>query len=568
MSNSVSSDADQLPSRLGQLSEDIVPVSSRELFWRAKYLAPSPALGHLPFLFWLIGAVQPMRTVTLNLGEGTAHFAACQAIEKLGFDAGCHGFGSWDGAGVPDDVAAYNDAQYGEFSFLAEMSAAQAARRMLPGSVDLLIADGPQDGATIEAILTRWPERMSERSALLLTGLDALDDRDTETLGAWVQDKSSLRFEHEGGMLLVWLGDSGPRQGIRLGQLDPNSAAFMSVARIFARLGASHVNEWQAQEAAQHVGRLSAALLLREEEAAALGADRDAQAKKLAKLESGSGADLRARRAKAVLNAARQEARSAAAKLERITAERDDARAESEDEQQLLRKRLTASGAECAALREDQSDRAQLHEAELAELTDMLERETAQRIALSQELAIAKKVQPAPEAAPGPSVADAAQHLADLATLTDALSDAEERLIVQAGERSKERAAEAKVAVANADSAAAEITSLRGDIESERASGRAQAHEAMARAEQVARELDTERAGLREMGIDMQRQIDVGKAYIAQQADNLARAANKIEALEQHSANLEQGQADLMSSASWRVTRPLRGVGTAFRKLK
>ena len=685
MSTTVSPTSERAPGTLGHLSDDIVPVSSRELFWRTKYLRASPSLAHLPFLFWLIAALRPRRTATLNIGEGVVHFAACQAIEKIGADALCLGFGEWGGTGVPDQIAAYNAEQYSEFSTLAEMSPAKAARRAPKGGIDLLIAEGPLDRPLMDAIMHRWPQRMSDRGAIVLSGLDSLTDQDADKLEKWCEGHRTLRFDHDGGILMIGVGDDGAHRALHLDQLNPESAAFISVERIFARLGASHVNEWEARDKQQQITQLTETLTERENAGAQLKAERDSYARQLEAIEDAqpdaiTGAiteaerqeietfladadtaltaapddaatarrdlDARLQSAEAAqsgllaetkiltdtlhaaeeervfaLTAAQQQADDALRDLDALRRDVSQAEARGGRDRQGLEARLQSAEAECDSLQDQLAQQASVQAGEMVILSQLLELETGQRIILSEQLA-------ARERENGPAQM---RELADIKALTDTLSSAEERAlslgdalktaggpkggfgaqVVEAVEtlqiRTREAAsmadeitglrqtaqrleaeagrqtaelgrqmAEEKAAIQAVTQAAAQtaakadqarqdnMTALQGEITKLRVARDTQE----VRNQAQAREAGEAQKAAKVTEDDLRQQLSKLKADLRHRDAIIAERAQEVAALEVHRSNLEQSRADLMGSASWRVTQPFRHVSTAFRKLK
>jgi DNA repair exonuclease SbcCD ATPase subunit len=280
-----SAQSEQMPDIPSDLSENIVSITSPELFWRAKYLRKSDVLGHLPFLFWLVSNLRPLRTVTLNTGAGVAHFAACQAIEKVGIDALCHGFGSWDDAGVPKDMAEYNADQYEEFSNLTEAKPAKALRHVKKDSIDLLIVEGPLKADVLDTVLKDWPTRMTSRGIVVFSGLESASDEDAERLDTWCVGKPTVGFSHSGGLRVIALGDEVPEQALRFSRLDENSAAFMTIERIFSRMGAMHLNGFQAHDKGQWARKLSEKLDEIEMSKAALVSEHTTQSEKLKTLQ-------------------------------------------------------------------------------------------------------------------------------------------------------------------------------------------------------------------------------------------------------------------------------------------
>lgn len=514
MSSSITQKLDSPAPDTALTSESLVPVASRELFWRAKFLQASKGLAHLPFLFWLISQLRPRRTVTLNTGKGTLHFAACQAVDKLGIEAVCANYSDWQGKGVPDAMRGYNGEQYDEFSSLADCDSAKALRRVARNSIDLLIVDGPLTHEVVAPVFEGWPAKMSDRGVIVLTGLDSLSDEDHERLQTLEESHASLRFGHGGGLSALMIGETVPEGLSRLSQLDANSAAFLTVERIFSRLGASHVNEWTARDKSHWARQLSENLQKSESRAEALDREKLALSDRLDTLETAYGARQR--------------------RVIEIESEMVDLRAALEEETRGLRESLAGAEEEVRALR------AALSEAETAAAAARTEAEAAGRDlarareearteiealtgALEEERRLRAEAEAQARAAPAP---DDSQ---DMIRLTEALARAEERAILR-GEENRALTERLATLERESEAHAETVERLNGELvqRSERAAVDAQA-------------------------------IETLKA-------ETARLRRELKSMHEDRARLEHSREELLNSTSWRVTGPLRRVGARLRR--
>lgn len=280
MNGTVSQVGGPVTDAMRMTTDAVVPVSSRELFWRARYLRASGSLAHLPFLFWLFADHKPRRTVTLNMNDGVIYFAACQAVDKLNFDALCFGFGEWNGTGVPETIRVYNSEQYEEFSQLEEKSPDLAAKRQPNASLDLLIAENPRM-SLIKSIATDWEPKFSDRAVVMLTDCDTLDDDALSALDTLEKAKPCLRLDHGGGLRVFMWGDRAPDRLLRLAQAEVSHPAILTLNRVLSRLGALHVNEWTARDKSAWARRLTLSLNESEEKTANLIADSQSMQAKL-----------------------------------------------------------------------------------------------------------------------------------------------------------------------------------------------------------------------------------------------------------------------------------------------
>jgi outer membrane biosynthesis protein TonB len=242
----------------GSPALDIVsPQAMKALFWRLKYLRPSAALFHAPFLFWLTEAVRPRVVVDLGCGEGVAHFTFCQAVDKLNLDARCIGIDAWAG-GVPPALNAYNAEQYEECGTLMQGEPADVVARFPEGSVDLLHVGLPLDETLIETLQTLWLPKLSDHGILILqgTGTQPLSARARDLLRPLEQAHPVIRFDHGEGMLAVLTGGQQPDRVMKLAGLGFGLPGHAEAQHIFRRLGTALHLEWQARSESDRADRL------------------------------------------------------------------------------------------------------------------------------------------------------------------------------------------------------------------------------------------------------------------------------------------------------------------------
>ena len=68
-----------------------------EVDWQPEHLAPSAWLEHIPFAYWLVGALRPRSIVELGTHWGVSYAAFCQAVERFGLPTRCHAVDTWTG---------------------------------------------------------------------------------------------------------------------------------------------------------------------------------------------------------------------------------------------------------------------------------------------------------------------------------------------------------------------------------------------------------------------------------------------------------------------------------------
>ncbi len=156
---------------LQQPGADILtPLATRSLFWRARYLEPSPVMCHIPLLFWLTEAARPRVAVTFGVADAVPHFALCQAVDKLGLDSFCMGFEPAPGqdtkaAHLAPQIA-FNEANFADFSQIVQDDANHESLLSPEGKIDLLVVNHSITQNVADALDKNWLPHLSERSVI------------------------------------------------------------------------------------------------------------------------------------------------------------------------------------------------------------------------------------------------------------------------------------------------------------------------------------------------------------------------------------------------------------------
>ena len=358
-------------------SSDIVaPLSSRTLFWRARYLRESRFLTHVPFLFWLIETCRPGFVVKLGLGDGVSYFAACQALDKLETQADCVAIDTGEGVSEAerDGIRQYNEDNYSEFSQILRTDLRRAVNRFPDGSVDLLMVDVDIDEAMIDRLTHDWPRKLSERAVVLFHGTGT---RFADGAAAGFLDRIAATFPHVSfeagdGLMLVLYGAQRQDRLRRLTDLQPGVRGYSEIRHVFRRLGATHEYEWQSRGREAREAELQERLVAAEEELARLTEEN-------ARLKSGAGSESVDRTDEAPAEVAAPEG-AAPAEIEELTAAlaelRREAAARSSELSRLTGLLEQAEGqrieetTELAARARNAEERAVLAETSLREVTE------------------------------------------------------------------------------------------------------------------------------------------------------------------------------------------------------
>lgn len=270
--------------------EIITPLSTRTLFWRARYLSSSAFLCHVPFLFWLIETCRPKRFVELGVGEGVSYFAACQAIDKLDLDARCHGIATRGAqTSIPESIRRYNTQHYGDFSLLHAEDLRDVVRKFADGSIDLLHVDiDPQEESILDCLSHDWTRKLSPQGVLLLHGFTSRfsDGHARNYLDHLVDSYPSITLGGGDGLTAVLYGEKRHERLVKLADLTFGKAGYSEVHQVFSRLGATHSFEWSSRIEAERAAEANKKRELSEKELQKSEKQCEALQKKVGALDS------------------------------------------------------------------------------------------------------------------------------------------------------------------------------------------------------------------------------------------------------------------------------------------
>ncbi len=272
-------------------AEPVLGIRHREIFWHPRYLRVSNYTAHLPFLFWMIADLRPRRCVTLGLGTGVAHFAVCQAVEKLGLEAVCHGLDSRNPADMPADLHDYNANNYDDFSKL--YSSTDPLEAVDHGDIDLLVVDQPVTAMFLGQIANEWTAKLSQPAIIVLAGVQeaAKDAEIARALAGLRQRFEHIAFDHDGGLLVLCTAHNATTDDVadrfhRLASLPRSSPEHHIVVQVFRRLGQLNVSSMRARSEGARADRLEADLKVRMQAHAKIEAQLDEARAKHASLSS------------------------------------------------------------------------------------------------------------------------------------------------------------------------------------------------------------------------------------------------------------------------------------------
>ncbi len=234
--------ANQVQREVQSSSLDLLsPLASRALFWRARYMAESPVLPHLPLLFWVVESLRPNVAITLGVSDAVPHFATCQAVEKLGLDGLCYGIDVSEEEAKTDlsGVLKFNDDNFCDFSHIMRRQTDEGAEFLHGGKIDLLVVNQEVSQALFDWLDNVWLPNLSDRGVILFlrggstTGYDSYIHR-------LAQDENLFILDAETRACLILRGCEPPERLQRLARFKIGEPGYLSARTVFSRLGELH----------------------------------------------------------------------------------------------------------------------------------------------------------------------------------------------------------------------------------------------------------------------------------------------------------------------------------------
>ena len=206
------------------------------MFWAPDRVDASPRCEHVPFLFWLVDAQRPFTLVELTEAPGAAYLALCQAVARLRLPTRCYAI--CGRVSRRDELVAYHDGRYAQFSQILQGRAEQQVDRFDDGAIDLISIDATQSAAFAEQ-LDAWLPKLSPRAVVLIYGIDdpSTNNSALELWNTLAERHKHFEFVQGAGLGVLGVGEDLPPALQHLFSLDAIAPRALEVREMFARLG-------------------------------------------------------------------------------------------------------------------------------------------------------------------------------------------------------------------------------------------------------------------------------------------------------------------------------------------
>ena len=274
------------------------------MFWTPRYLKNVPLTHYTPLLFWLTAVIRPAHVRVIGCDDGFAHFAFCQALDKLNLKALCEGVGVWgsrpDGKPdlkVPDPMLAHQELLYEDLSILTSTDNFENAVALFEPIADgILLIDltvmPPDASFSVELLASK----LSGIGVLLIHGTNALPGRGSFgfNLAKFIENSRHIALPNGAGLALIANDATLRFPAIRaLFEQNNDNAKPQDFVALLRRVGKGIRAQAEAQEAlqklsksAREVGVLKSEIASRKEELGQLKSALDEQMRSAAVLQS------------------------------------------------------------------------------------------------------------------------------------------------------------------------------------------------------------------------------------------------------------------------------------------
>jgi hypothetical protein len=233
------------PNPQGLSLGDSISIGSLACMQPSRLLHGSAWIEHVPFAFWLVEHLRPRRIVELGVQLGVSYAAFCQAVSALGLKCQCTGVDTFVGDAhtgpygpqILQDLKAYHDPLYAEFSELVPSTFDAALDKIEDGAVDLLHIDGSHAYEDVKHDFESWRAKLSPRAVVLFHDTQVTD----RGFGVWrlwrelAAQFPSFEFGHGYGLGVLLMGSDLPATVRSLAEA--STAAQIALRNLFSTLG-------------------------------------------------------------------------------------------------------------------------------------------------------------------------------------------------------------------------------------------------------------------------------------------------------------------------------------------
>jgi O-antigen biosynthesis protein len=239
-------------------SPPLESTSEIELKYPDRIVAPPSWLGHIPFAFWIVGALKPRTIVELGVHSGNSYCAFLQAVRTISLETRCFGVDHWKGdsqAGnygdeLYNELRAYHDPIYGALSSLVRASFDDAVRQFADRSIDLLHIDGFHTYEAVSHDFKTWLPKMSSRGVVMFHDTNVRE----ESFGVWrywaeiASRYPSFEFIHSHGLGVAYVGTETLPAALESLFSSQSVDLARRIRSYFSRLGTSIIDRYSARQ--------------------------------------------------------------------------------------------------------------------------------------------------------------------------------------------------------------------------------------------------------------------------------------------------------------------------------
>jgi GT2 family glycosyltransferase len=227
-----------------------LPFISPIVLMEPERVIGSPAwLGHTPFAYWIVEALQPRLLVDYCTLNGNSLSSFVQAVKVCGLSTYCFGVGKWniDKQGSPQvndafqDLNLYLETRYPGLYTLVRGSIDDPSIEFADGSIDLLSIHGLPTYDEVRLSFELWLPKISDRGLVLFQDTNVRYGN----IGVWrlweelCKVYPSFEFPHSQGLGVLVIGRNIPEAIQALLDATRTDMELTAAVRdLFARLGA------------------------------------------------------------------------------------------------------------------------------------------------------------------------------------------------------------------------------------------------------------------------------------------------------------------------------------------